>query len=320
VRMVGEVQGQMSSVGQLVYYGNNVDHEAPAEIPGAITDPNWPTTGMIKFANVVLKYHKFGVAVLKNVSFTIHPKEKIGIVGRTGSGKSTLLISLLRIVEAFKGKITIDDLDVSTIGLKDLRTKIAIIPQEPVLFVGSIRSNLDPFSKSTDDQVWKALDSVHLGDKIRAFPNGLQTAVIENGKNFSLGQRQLFCIARAILSNTRILVLDEATAAIDMATDALIQQAIKDNFADKTVLTIAHRLNTIIESDKILVMDAGKVAEFDEPLKLLDKPNGHFKGLVDQTGPATAAKLKEIAVEAKNAKIRAESAEGTASAKGKAKA
>lgn len=308
VRMVGEVQGQMSSVGQLVYYGNNVDREAPAEIPGAITNPAWPTTGTIEFKNLVLKYHKFGVAVLKNVSFVINPREKIGIVGRTGSGKSTLLISLLRIVEAHQGQIFIDGLDVSTVGLKDLRTKIAIIPQEPVLFVGTVRTNLDPFNKATDEQIWTALDAVHLGDKIRAFPNGLTTAVIENGKNFSLGQRQLFCIARAVLSNTKILVLDEATAAIDMATDALIQQAIKDNFADKTVLTIAHRLNTIIESDKILVMDAGKVAEFGEPLKLLDKRDGHFKSLVDQTGPATAAKLRDIAVEAKKAKDAKEGA------------
>ncbi|KAG5461577.1 MAG: P-loop containing nucleoside triphosphate hydrolase protein [Olpidium bornovanus] len=293
VRMVGEVQGQMSSVGQLVYYGNNVAREAPAEIPGAITDPNWPTTGTIQFSNLVLKYHKFGVAVLKNVSFTIYPKEKVGIVGRTGSGKSTLLISLLRIVEAFKGKITIDDLDVSTIGLRDLRTKIAIIPQvrNPASNIFCAAS-LDP---STDEEIWRALEAVHLGEKIRAFPNGLETA---------------------------ILVLDEATAAIDMATDALIQDAIKENFSDKTVLTIAHRLNTIIESDKmwvavdfgagvgedgVLVMDAGKVAEFDEPLKLLDKPNGHFRSLVDQTGAATAAKLKEIAVQAKAARDARES-------------
>jgi len=303
VRMVGDVQAQITSVGQIVYYGNNVPSEAPAHIPGAVTDAAWPQTGTIEFSNLVLKYHKFGVAVLKNVSFTINPKEKIGIVGRTGSGKSTLLISLLRIVEAHKGKISIDGIDVSTLGLRDLRTKIAIIPQEPVLFVGTIRTNLDPFSMSTDEQIWKALDAVHLGQKIRDFPKGLMTAVIENGKNFSLGQRQLFCIARAVLSNTKILVLDEATAAIDMATDALIQQAIKDNFSDKTVLTIAHRLNTIIESDKILVMDAGELREFDEPLKLLDIPGGHFRGLVEQTGPATAAKLRDIAIAARDEKI-----------------
>ncbi|KAJ1516286.1 hypothetical protein HMI55_002625, partial [Coelomomyces lativittatus] len=161
--------------------------------------------------------------------------------------------------------------DVSKIGLKDLREQVAIIPQEPVLFVGTIRSNLDPFNKSTDEEVWKALSSVHLATKIKEMPLKLDTLVIENGKNFSLGQRQLFCIARAILSKTKILVLDEATAAIDMQTDALIQNAIKENFAELTVLTIAHRLNTIIESDRILVMEAGQVVEFDTPLTLLNK-------------------------------------------------
>ncbi|KAG5461158.1 MAG: P-loop containing nucleoside triphosphate hydrolase protein [Olpidium bornovanus] len=350
VRTVGEIQGQMSSVGQLAYYGERTPREAPAELPGTITDAKWPQRGAIEFRDVVLKSHRFGVAVLKGVSFAIHPREKIGIVGRTGSGKSTLLISLLRIVEAHQGQILIDGLDVGTIGLRDLRTKIAIIPQvskqsgvkgsnrrqsgeafcflektkkieaavEPVLFVGTVRSNLDPFNANTDEEVWRALDAVHLGAKIRGFTNGLQTAVIENGKNFSLGQRQVSTVTArkpgrapcAVLSNTKILVLDEATAAIDMATDALIQQAIKDNFSDKTVLTIAHRLNTIIDSDKILCtfgwvrafMDAGKVAEFGEPLALMNKRDGHFRGLVEQTGLATAAKLRDIAERSKSAR------------------
>ncbi|KAJ3088485.1 Multidrug resistance-associated protein 4 [Quaeritorhiza haematococci] len=300
VRMWGDVQAQMVSVGQVIYYAD-IESEAPAEIPDKKPPPTWPPHGQIDFENVVLRYQKFGVAVLKNITFTIKPREKIGIVGRTGSGKSTLLISLLRIVEAAEGKIMIDGVDVSQIGLADLRKSIAIIPQEPVMFVGSIRSNLDPFSKSTDEEIWKALDAVQLGDVIRSMPGKLDSAVIENGSNFSLGQRQCFCIARAILARTRILVLDEATAAIDMQTDLMIQNAIKVAFSDLTVLTIAHRLNTIIESDRVLVMDAGHCVEFDEPIKLLEDPEykeGIFKGLVENTGPAAAKKLTEIAREA----------------------
>ncbi|KAI0229208.1 hypothetical protein L0F63_004555 [Massospora cicadina] len=282
IRMLGDVQAQMGSVGQLVFYGREIPAEAPVEIPDTKPANSWPAEGQIEFRNVVLRYHKFGVNVLKNVSFIIRPSEKVGIVGRTGSGKSTLLVSLLRIVEAAEGQILIDGVDIAKLGLKDLRTKVAIIPQEPVLFVGSIRTNLDPFNQTTDEEIWRALDAVHLADKIRSMPNQLESEVIENGKNFSLGQRQLFCIARAVLSNTKVLVLDEATAAIDMATDLIIQSAIKENFAGMTVLTIAHRLNTIIECDKVLVMDGGR-------------PDGQFASLVAQTGQVTANKLREIA-------------------------
>ncbi|KAJ8323624.1 hypothetical protein QVD99_007208 [Batrachochytrium dendrobatidis] len=302
VRMWGEVETQMASVGQLVYYGATKP-EAPFEIPEKKPPADWPTKGLINFNNIVLKYQKFGVAVLKNVSCTIYPTEKIGIVGRTGSGKSTLLVSLLRIVESSEGKITIDGLDVSQIGLHDLRNKVAIIPQEPVMFVGTLRSNLDPFSRSTDEEIWKALDAVQLGDKVRSMPSKLETAVTENGKSVSQGQRQLVCIARAILSKAKILVLDEATASLDAKTDLLIQETIKKNFADLTMLTIAHRLNTIIDCDRVLVMDAGKVVEFDEPIKLLDIPDGVFRSLVEQTGDAAAAKLRECAEDARQERI-----------------
>ena len=298
VRMIGDVMAQMSSVGQLVYYGNSVAPEAPSEIPEKKPADEWPVDGKIQFKDISLRYTEYGVKVLKNINFTIYPTEKIGIVGRTGSGKSTLLISLLRIVEACEGLITIDGLDVSEIGLDDLRTKIAIIPQEPVLFKGTVRSNLDPFSRSTDDQIWKALDSAHLGKKIREMPDKLESAVIENGKNFSLGQRQLFCIARAILSRTKVLVLDEATANVSPETDMLIQNTIRENFKDMTVLTIAHRLNTIIDSDRVMLLDAGEVLEFDDPVSMLDRENGSFRDLVNQTGPATAKRLYEMAVEA----------------------
>ncbi|KAJ3358679.1 Multidrug resistance-associated protein 4 [Kappamyces sp. JEL0680] len=302
VRQWGDVETQMSSVGQLVYYGKTAP-EAPFEIPERKPAASWPEHGLITFKNIELKYQKFGVSVLKNVSLKIYPKEKIGIVGRTGSGKSTLLVSLLRIVEPVSGTITIDGLDVSKIGLHDLRNKIAIIPQEPVMFVGTIRSNLDPFRKSSDEEIWKALDAVFLGEKLRQSPSKLETPVSENGKSVSQGQRQLLCIARAILSKAKVLVLDEATASLDAQTDYMIQEAIKQNFGELTMLTIAHRLNTIIESDRVLVMDGGCLVEFDEPIKLLQNKSGIFYSLVDQTGPAASVKLIETAQKAHDDRV-----------------
>ncbi|KAF9937640.1 Multidrug resistance-associated protein 1 [Mortierella alpina] len=298
VRQMGEVQAQISTVGQLDFYGHRIDPEAPAENPDTRPDNSWPQEGKIDFDHVVLKYRKDSPAVLKDVSFTIQPKEKVGIVGRTGSGKSTLLVGLLRIVEATEGAIRIDGVDISKLGLKDLRTKVGIIPQEPVLFVGTIRSNLDPFGQHEDNAIWRALDAVHLGDKVKEMPLKLDSPVIEHGKNFSLGQRQLICIARSLVIGSKIIVLDEATASIDMVTDKLLQETIKENFADCTVLTIAHRLNTIIESDKVLVMDSGEVAEFGEPHKLLQDPNGIFAELVSHAGDAASKKLAMIAEDA----------------------
>lgn len=191
----------------------------------------------------------------------------------------------------------------SEIGLHDLRNCVAIIPQEPVMFVGTIRSNLDPFNKCSDEEIWKALDSVFLGEKIRSSPSKLETEVTENGSSVSQGQRQLLCIARAILSKAKVLVLDEATASLDARTDLMIQEAIKKNFGQLTMLTIAHRLNTIIESDRVLVMDAGCLVEFDEPCKLLANPEGMFRSLVDQTGPASSKKLVEMAQKAHEDRI-----------------
>ncbi|KAF9933544.1 Multidrug resistance-associated protein 1 [Linnemannia zychae] len=300
VRQMGDVQAQISTVGQLDYYGRRIEPEAPAEIPATKPDPSWPQQGRIDFEHVVLSYRKNIPPVLKDVSFTINPKEKVGIVGRTGSGKSTLLIGLLRIVELSSGAILIDGVDISKIGLSDLRTKVGIIPQEPVLFVGTIRTNLDPFDQYEDNAIWKALDAVHLGDKVREMPLKLDSPVIEHGKNFSLGQRQLICIARSLVIGSKIIVLDEATASIDMVTDRMLQETIKESFADCTVLTIAHRLNTIIESDKVLVMDGGNVAEFGVPFKLLQDPNGIFAELVSHAGEAASKKLTAIAEDAHN--------------------
>ncbi|KAF9433312.1 hypothetical protein BGZ76_009620 [Entomortierella beljakovae] len=298
VRQMGEIQSQISTIGQLDYYGRQIEPEAPAERPDAKPDPSWPQEGRIEFDHLSLKYRMDSPPVLKDVSFTILPQEKVGIVGRTGSGKSTLLVGLLRIVEAFEGAIRIDGIDISKLGLNDLRARVGIIPQEPVLFVGTIRSNLDPFNRSGDNDIWKALDAVHLGDRIRALPLKLESPVVEHGKNYSMGQRQLICIARSLVIGAKIIVLDEATASIDMITDKLLQQTIKQSFADCTVLTIAHRLNTIIESDKVLVMDGGVVAEFGEPYKLLQNPGGIFAELVNHAGEAASKKLIMIAKDA----------------------
>ncbi|KAF9282831.1 hypothetical protein BGZ68_005732 [Mortierella alpina] len=293
VRMVAEVKSTKDSVCQLELYGMNIPAEAPDVIPENQPPAEWPSQGEIEFKKVVLRYQNYGVAVLKKVSFLVRPGEKIGVVGKMGSGKTTLLISLLRVVEAAEGRILIDSVDVREIGLQDLRSKIAIIPQEPVLFVGTIRSNLDPFHRRTDQEIWAALDAVHLSDNIKQnMPLKLETPIIENGRNFSLGQRQLFCIARAILFQSRILVLDEATSAVDIQTDLLIQETIKKNFANCTVLMIAHRLNTIIECDKILVMEDGRVVEFEHPTKLIENKDGYFHSLVKQSGPDAVARLK----------------------------
>ncbi|KAI8360647.1 P-loop containing nucleoside triphosphate hydrolase protein [Mortierella sp. GBAus27b] len=295
VRMASEIKSTKESVCQLELYGMNIPAEEPDHIPETQPPADWPSRGEIEFRKVVLRYQNYGVAVLKKVSFIVRPCEKIGVVGKMGSGKTTLLISLLRVVEAAEGKIFIDDVDLREIGLHDLRSKIAIIPQEPVLFVGTIRSNLDPFHRRSDEEIWAALDAVHLSDNIKQnMPLKLETPIIENGRNFSLGQRQLFCIARAILFQSRILVLDEATSAVDLQTDLLIQETIKKNFAHCTVLMIAHRLNTIIECDKILVMEDGRVVEFEHPAKLIENEDGYFHNLVSQSGNDSVARLKTM--------------------------
>ncbi|CAG8563696.1 7307_t:CDS:10 [Funneliformis caledonium] len=278
IRSGRDVASIMESVQQLLYYRQNIPSEAPNIIERNRPPTNWGERG-------------------EDISFHIKPREKIGIVGKTGSGKSTLLVSLLRIVELAEGQIFIDNLDISTIGLRDLRNKIAIIPQEPVIFVGTIRSNLDPFEQCTDEEIWDALKAVHLFDKVKSMTSKLKTQVLENGKNFSLGQRQLFCIARALLKKANILVLDEATSAVDLQTDVLIQETIKKNFAGHTVLTIAHRLNTIMEADRILCLSEGRVVEFDKPINLLNNPEGFFYQLVNNSGPEAAKRLKQIALQ-----------------------
>ncbi|KAJ3224501.1 hypothetical protein HK099_008369 [Clydaea vesicula] len=297
IRVSGEVNSTMSSVSSVVYFGKHCPAEAPSVIPENRPPKSWPQSGKIEFKNVVLKYNRFGVAVLKSVSFKINSGEKIGIVGRSGSGKTTILVSLMRMTELAEGQIYVDGIDISSIGLKDLRSRIAVIPQEPVLLTGTIRSNLDPFGKCSDEQVWKSLHGVHLATKIKEMPAKLDTSVIENGKAFTIAERQLFCIARAILLETKILVFDEPLVSVDTETDKLIQQTISENFSDHTVIVLASRFNLIMESDKIMVMDGGKIVEFDTPLTLLDAPRSRFLKMIAQTGgDADLIKLRKIAV------------------------
>ncbi|KAI9598979.1 hypothetical protein BDF19DRAFT_419287 [Syncephalis fuscata] len=288
-----EVHDSIGSVEELVKYGKNIPSEAAVVVAGKTPPPDWPSHGKIEFDNIVLRYHRFGAPVVKQSSFVIHAREKIGIVGRTGSGKSTLLISLLRLIEATEGQIRIDGLDISEMGLRDLRRRIAVLPQEPNLFDGTVRSNLDPFDQRTDEEIWGALRAAHLADKIKSMPLRLDASIIENGKGFSLGQKQLFCIARAILSRCRILLMDEATSALDMQTETMIHETIHKNFASYTVLQIGHRLNTIIDSDKIMVMDQGRIVEFNTPRRLLRDENSFFNSLVSQSGEEAARKLRE---------------------------
>lgn len=204
---------------------------------------------------------------------------QIGIVGRTGAGKSSLTLSLFRLIEPTSGKIIIDNFDVTQIGLQELRSKLTIIPQDPVLFSGTLRTNLDPFDQYTEEQLWMAIEHSHLKDFVKSQDNQLEHEVVEGGENLSVGQRQLICLARALLRKTKILVLDEATAAVDVETDSLIQSTIKKEFEDCTIITIAHRLNTIIDSNRVVVLDQGSIAEFDTPNNLLANNKSIFYSL-----------------------------------------
>lgn len=295
LRLASLAENNFNSVERVGTY-IDLPSEAPPVIESNRPPPGWPSSGSIKFEDVVLRYRPELPPVLHGVSFTVHSSDKVGIVGRTGAGKSSMLNALFRIVELERGKILIDGCDVAKFGLTDLRKVLGIIPQAPVLFSGSVRFNLDPFNEHNDADLWEALERAHLKEVIRRNPLGLDAEVSEAGENFSVGQRQLLSLARALLRRSKILVLDEATAAVDVRTDALIQKTIREEFKSCTMLIIAHRLNTIIDCDRILLLEAGKVLEYDTPEKLLLNEESAFSKMVQSTGAANAQYLRSLVV------------------------
>ncbi|XP_074435937.1 ATP-binding cassette sub-family C member 10 isoform X5 [Larus michahellis] len=267
----------MVSVERTEEYTTDIPMEPQDKLVQVAAD--WPSQGLVEFQQVVLAYRAGLPNALDGVSFTVYPGEKVGIVGRTGSGKSTLFLALFRMLEPKSGRILLDGVDSQLVGLEELRSRLAIIPQDPFLFSGSIRENLDPQGKRTDAELHEVLEQCHLRDAITQM-GGLDSEVGERGKSLSVGQRQLVCLARALLTQAKVLCIDEATASVDQKTDQLLQQTIRQRFADKTVLTIAHRLNTIMDSDRVLVMQAGRVAELDSPTRLSKKDGSLFQRLL----------------------------------------
>eukprot|EP00258_Populus_trichocarpa_P051203 XP_024467222.1 ABC transporter C family member 2 isoform X3 [Populus trichocarpa] len=293
LRLASLAENSLNSVERVGTY-IELPSEAPLVIESNRPPPGWPSSGAIKFEDVVLRYRPELPPVLHGLSFTIFPSDKVGIVGRTGAGKSSMLNALFRIVELERGRILIDDCNISKFGLMDLRKVLGIIPQAPVLFSGTVRFNLDPFSEHNDADLWEALERAHLKDVIRRNSLGLDSEVTEAGDNFSVGQRQLLSLARALLRRSKILVLDEATAAVDVRTDALIQKTIREEFRSCTMLIIAHRLNTIIDCDRVILLDSGRVLEYDTPEELLSNENSAFSKMVQSTGAANAQYLRSL--------------------------
>nr|XP_054751164.1 ATP-binding cassette sub-family C member 9-like [Lytechinus pictus]XP_054751165.1 ATP-binding cassette sub-family C member 9-like [Lytechinus pictus] len=276
VRSAADTEMQMNAVERVKYY-SSLKRE---QYEGLEPPLNWPHRGQISIDNVSVRYAADLDPVLQEVSVNIQAGEKVGICGRTGSGKSSLTLALFRIIDIFRGRILIDGIDVATVPLTTLRQRLAIIPQDPVLFTGTIRRNLDPEEKRTDQQLWQALEIAQLKDVVGNLEEGLESKVTEGGENYSVGQRQLFCLARAFLRDSQVLIMDEATASIDMQTDQILQDVVASAFADKTVLTIAHRIATILNSDSILVLSDGRVIEYDSPDNLLAREDSVFASLV----------------------------------------
>jgi len=286
VRQLAEVENNMNSTERIHYYGTQLEEEAPLHT--IEVRPTWPELGEIVFSDVQMRYRDGLPLVLQGLTMHVKAGERIGVVGRTGAGKSSIMSTLFRLVEICGGQITIDGVDISKIGLKDLRSRLSIIPQDPTLFRGTVRSNLDPFNEHTDLELWSALrqadlvgENQDIGDTTTRI--NLDATVDEEGLNFSLGQRQLMALARALVRNSQIIVCDEATSSVDFDTDQKIQRTIVQGFKGKTLLCIAHRLKTIIGYDRICVMDRGRIAELEKPIVLYDR-GGIFRSMCDRSG------------------------------------
>lgn len=308
IRNYASIELDMNAAERVVEYS-----ELPTEDQGGSEPPaTWPTEGRLEVDNLVVTYAQDLPPVLKGISFSVDKNERVGVVGRTGAGKSSLTLALFRFLEAQSGSIHIDGLDISKIKLQQLRSRLAIIPQDPVLFSGTVRSNLDPFDERTDEELRDSLQRVHLVGSVPGTPGdpsasatdaatpssagptntntntnpfrSLSSPISEGGLNLSQGQRQLLCLARAIVARPKVMVLDEATSAVDMATDALIQRSIREEFTASTLIVIAHRLSTIADFDRILVLSEGQVAEFGTPRELWERQGGVFRGMCDESG------------------------------------
>lgn len=283
VRSTSEIETNVVGVERILEY-SSLPMEAEWNIESTKPPSGWPTKGFVDFENYATRYRPGLDLVLKGITVSIEQGEKIGIVGRTGAGKSSLTLALFRLIESAGGCIKIDGIDIGTIGLHQLRQRLTIIPQDPVLFSGTIRSNLDPFSQYSDHELWESLELAHLKKFVTSTEGGLEHVISENGSNLSSGEKQLIALARALLRKTQILIMDEATSAVDFETDSLIQKTVRKEFASTTVLTIAHRLNTIIDSSRVLVLQAGEIAEFDNPQTLLKDETSIFHSMAEAAG------------------------------------
>lgn len=283
VRLMSETEMRFISVERISYYLKTLQREGASKTVALKPADDWPSRGKIEFKAVQLRYREELPLVLIDVSFSIKAGEKIGIVGRTGSGKSSLVVALFRLVEICEGIIKIDGIDVSKLDLDVLRSRLSIIPQDPILFSGTIRSNLDPFQRHTDYDIWNALEKTQMKARVSLMPKNLDASVGFGGNNLSVGERQLLCLSRALLHSAKVLILDEATASVDPETEAAVQNTLQNEFADCTVLTIAHRLQTVITCNRILVMSDGKVVEFDAPAVLLSRSDSEFSKLMAAT-------------------------------------
>ncbi|PSR92609.1 ABC transporter C family member 14 like [Actinidia chinensis var. chinensis] len=280
VFMSCSVENRMVSVERIKQF-IKIPSEAAWRIPGCLPSPNWPTHGDVEIKDLQVRYRPNTPLVLKGVSVSIRGGDKVGIVGRTGSGKSTLIQVLFRLVEPSHGKIIIDGVDICKLGLHDLRSRFGIIPQDPVLFEGTVRSNIDPIGLYSDDQIWKSLERCQLKDVVAAKTEKLDASVVDSGDNWSVGQRQLLCLGRVMLKRCKILFMDEATASVDSQTDAVIQNIIREDFSMCTIISIAHRIPTVMDCDRVMVMDAGRAKEFDAPSRLLER-HSLFGSLVQE--------------------------------------